>query len=288
MAQYAELLSFYSQVYRANPGFRRSASSLNNLLTVLEDHNGTAARVFDALKRIPQDKMIQYRDALWILQASYPGLPKIQLPAGELGKMRAAKYVQSPLAQDYSPGDKRYHKPHSFLLDMSVEQWLMNAQGAIGIIAIHLSSEGVAEKDLHRQIENKRVSEHINAVLRIGRMRGFDLMVLSMEARPLCRDLTYEANLYGNRKLDIHEPNRHDGLSHPRFLTFATTHSTNVVVGFDADICMHANLFGTNRRNPDQTFVPPLTTLTNVVTSRAVAVTSGNIGKAEYGVLYGK
>jgi hypothetical protein len=60
-------------------------------------------------------------------------------------------------------------------------------------------------------------------------------------------------------------------------------------MGFDANICVNANLFGSPEKMPDDSFVSPLTSMTNVVTSRAVLVTGGQIvpvnNDAEYGVL---
>ena len=76
------------------------------------------------------------------------------------------------------------------------------------------------------------------------------------------------------------------------YRTFAAAHNNVVVMGFDANICVNANLFGSRETMPDGSFIPPLTSMTNVVTSRAVLATTGAIypfhNQGEYGVLNGQ
>ena len=66
---------------------------------------------------------------------------------------------------------------------------------------------------------------------------------------------------------------------------------TIVVMGFDSDICVRANMFGSQEyaANPvvGMSSLPPLTSQADVVTSRALLVTVGTVNGAEYGVLSG-
>jgi hypothetical protein len=85
---------------------------------------------------------------------------------------------------------------------------------------------------------------------------------------------------------------------HWQYWGFALSHRNVVVMGFDMENCVHANLFGSNERVPnnppyanipesERAFVSPLTTLCNVVTARSVLVSSPGHEKiqSEYGEL---
>lgn len=71
---------------------------------------------------------------------------------------------------------------------------------------------------------------------------------------------------------------------------FAQGKAAVVVMGFDADICVRANLFGAPDHLPAGGLAPPLTSVANVVTSRALLVTGGTIYPVNhlgaYGVLF--
>jgi hypothetical protein len=84
------------------------------------------------------------------------------------------------------------------------------------------------------------------------------------------------------------------GAADSSFREFVTAKDNCVVMGFDGTICVHANIFGSPEYLPgkEKKPVPPLITLTNVITSRAVLVTSGGLypkdwSQKEYGVLHG-
>ncbi|MGH8475526.1 MAG: hypothetical protein ACRER2_07120 [Methylococcales bacterium] len=139
---------------------------------------------------------------------------------------------------------------------------------------------------------DRRVVDHMNSVLRIGLLRGCDLLCLFMQGVPVCNDLAAAANAFGGRKMNVRVSLGHMGGRRIEYRTFATTHDNVVVMGFDANVCVNANLFGSPEQMPDGSFIPPLTSMTNVVTSRAVLVTDGVIfpfdNQAEYGVLNGE
>jgi len=151
---------------------------------------------------------------------------------------------------------------------------------------IHLSGFQPPMNDI---FNGRRVVGHMNSVLRIGRLCGCDLLCLHMEGNPVCNELEDAANAFEGRKTDLLVHPEHMGGRSMVYRNFAATHNNVVVMGFDANVCVNANLFGSPERMPDGSFIPPLTSMTNVVTSRAVLVTAGQIfpfdNQGEYGVL---
>ncbi len=291
MARYQQLVAFTADVRRANPNFERTGlvrSSLRPLINVLNDANGTAIQVQQALQGLAAVKAAKYREAIWYLQATYPGLPAMTIPIGNLGKTRAARFTQTALPGNYDPSARppRRNRPPSAWLNLTIEQWLLTTPGTKGILLIHLSAYQAPMDD---RFNDRRVVDHINSVLRVGRLCGCDLLCLYMHGGPVCPELADAANAYGTSKTDLCIANYHMGGRSPIYRTFAATHNNVVVMGFDANVCVNANLFGSPERMPDNSFVPPLTSLTNVVTSRAVLVTAGQIfpfdNQQEYGVL---
>lgn len=289
MPLYQQYDTFMDDVRQANPHFERWVrSSLRPLINVLRDNNGTAVQVQQALQNLPANKVAKYREAIWYLQATYPGLAAMTLPMGDLGKTQAAEYTQTAVPLNYDPSARppRRNRPHSAWLNQSIEQWLLTAPGTKGILLIHLSDY---QAPMDEDFNGRRVVDHINSVLRIGRLCGCDLLCLYMQGNPVCAELADAANAYGQSKTDLLIAIHHMGGRNPVYRNFAATHNHVVVMGFDANVCVNANLFGSPELMPDDSFVPPLTSLTNVVTSRAVLVTEGQIfpfdNQNEYGVL---
>ncbi|SFD34855.1 hypothetical protein [Pseudoalteromonas denitrificans] len=290
MPRYHQLVSFMADVRRANPGFTLKRSSLKSLIALLNDSTSTAMQITMAMQKIPVLKAAKYRDALWYLQVTYPGFHPLNLPIGihSQGKTNAARYSRTPLTQAYDPSSMPPTRniPPSAWLNQTVEQWLLTENGSVGVVIIHLSGLQDPMKDLF----NGRASvDHMNSVLRIARLKGADLLCLHMKGNPVCPELSDAANAYGDRKTDILISKYHMGGHSADFINFANTHDHVVVIGFDADICVNANLFGANEKSPNGQYIPPLTSLTNVVTSRALLVTTGLIypigNRNEYGVI---
>jgi hypothetical protein len=67
------------------------------------------------------------------------------------------------------------------------------------------------------------------------------------------------------------------GSANQAFRDFASTKDNCIVMGFDGTICVYANIFGCAEFNETEPAVPapPLISLTNVITSRAVLVNDG-------------
>lgn len=292
MAVYDQLPAFMALVKAANPTFERwLPSQLRPVIELLKSPTGAPAQVQAALARITPDRVTKYRDALWFLQATYPGLQRQRLSMTGVLKSNAAMYSRTLMTAAYAP-DARPPvriRPHSQFMGMPIEQVMLIIGGPVGIVLIHLST---FEKNMSDVIDGRMVVDHMNSVLRIGALCGADLLCLHIAARPVCDELELQAGAFGGRRTNLFVKDGHMGGHDARFRHFAEWHQHVVVMGFDANICVNANLFGAPEHLPDGQFVPPLISMTNVVTSRAVLVTDGAIfppsGQGEYGVLNGQ
>jgi hypothetical protein len=73
--QNADMTRFLSRVTAVNDHFERwIASSLRPLINILEDNNGTAVDVANAVNAVPQEKKQKYLRAIRYLLWTYPGL----------------------------------------------------------------------------------------------------------------------------------------------------------------------------------------------------------------------
>jgi hypothetical protein len=295
---YANIQNFQNLVRAANPTFeRRKASSLRPLITILESATGTANQVDQALSALAANKVGRYLDALYYLLATYPGLPAnaaTHLNIGALQKTNAVRYALTPMPHNFTPtgpqAGRVFVTPASGFLNQTVEQFILCNHANTGVLLIHLSG---TQAGMDLVFNGRTVLKHMNSVLRVARLKGCQLCVLTMNASSdVCAELRAEYNQYANR-VRVYEPHHHMGSIDANFRNFATAHTHVVVMGFDAGVCVFANVFGSDERMPDNSYRAPLATLTNVVMSRATLVSNGNIwsqsatmGAAEYGPLF--
>jgi hypothetical protein len=302
MPAYANLVTFMNFVTQANPNFEKSGlvkSSLRPLINVLQNATGTATQVCQALRGIPVAKANRYIDALYYLLATYPGLPAnayMHLNLGALHQSNAAMYTRAVMPGDFNPvgaqNQRVFVTPNSASLNMPLEKFILsNSPAMTGIMLIHLSD---FEPGMQMIFAGRSTIQHINSVLRVGRLRGCALCVLTMKANAdVCADLLTEFNQFAN-VTRVYEPVHHMGSHDASFRNFAANHPNLIVMGFDACVCVFANVFGANEHMPNNGgFRPPLATLTNVIMSRAALVTLGTItvqtpsmGASEYGPLF--
>jgi|GEM_PF-2462310 len=297
MPRYEQVVAFVAEAKRANPTLGRfKTSSLQALINLLRIDTTSELQVRQALQALPAAKVAKYRDALWYLLATYPAIQVVDLPVGlaRQGTSNSARFTRTALPHNYNPAYNPVppnksvrNSPPSAWLNMAPEQWLLSTPGTKGILLIHLSS---FQAPMNMVFNGRSGLAHMNSVLRIGRLVDADLLCLHMRDNPVCAQLADAANAFGARKQDLLIPDHHMGGRDAIYTTFAASHTNVLVMGFDANICVNANLFGANEHLPNGHFVPPLTSLTNVVTARTLLVTSGVIyppnNSAEYGVLH--
>ncbi|HEV2418752.1 MAG TPA: hypothetical protein VGX94_13200 [Terriglobia bacterium] len=290
MPAYQKLQKFMDLVRAANPTFeKRIKSSLRPLINILNDATGNAQKVRTALMAISSVKANKYKKALNYLLRTYPDLAQYAASVNfsPLDKLNAAEFTRVDLPGDFDPGPPKFDRivTKSKFLGMTVEQFLL-ANADAGVILIHLSGH---DKGMDLIFGGETCLNHIKSVLHVARKMGRDVCCLYMEEPPVLPALEEELGGIKN-KVMVLEKRQHMGVRQKAFLEFAQKHDHVVVMGFDATICVEANLFGAPDKMDDGSLAPPLITITNVVTSRPVLVCTGTIfpkkDKGQWGCLY--
>ncbi len=302
MPQYRRINEFLQRVHQANTRYERvKRSSLRPLLAILNNHTGTSQQVRQAIATLAatadanyRNKANKYKEALYFLQRTYPIAPGQRISVNPQAS-RAVLYNRTAMPPNFNAyGHGMYHNTARVvslnnMMNKTVEEYLYTVPGHKGIVLIHLGS---FQAPMSTRIDGWPVLSHMKSVLRVARDVNCNICVLHMGGNPeVCPELANEVNAFGNRVV-VHEVgNHHMGNHHQAFRNFVRRHSSVVVMGFDADICVRANLFGTTEYFPDHRTVPPIISMTNVITSRALLVTTGTINpvghQGEYGQLYG-
>jgi len=287
MAAYQEINDFMALVRGVNANFERwKKSSLRPLINILNDSAGTANQVSGALANLPAPKVSKYLDALYYLLATYPGLTGNDLHLPTMGKTNAARFTRTALPATFNPQvpvQDRLVAQNAFL-GQTVEQYLIDNAAGTGVILIHLSG---FEPAMSQVYDGRKVVDHMNSVLRVAKAKNCGVCILYQNAPPVCAELQAAADACTQTLAHVHP--QHMGARDQAFYNFATNHTNCVVMGFDACVCVRANLFGSTETMPNGGYVAPVVSLTNVVTSRAVLVCDTPISpiadRGEWGVL---
>ena len=274
------------------------------MVDILKSPAGNTAQVINAIKNVrnAQDavygtKALKYKTALHYLQRTYP-VPQAQwVKLGASPRSRAARYSQTGIPIPFNPYGPTMFNAITRLQPAvqwegsarSVEDFVYKTGAAVGAVLIHLDA---IQPGMHTVIDGMTVVDHMKSVLKAVNFRGGGACALHIGATPpVCADLAPEFNAFGAPVAVNELGNRHMGSLHAAFNNFVGQYATIVVMGFDSDICVRANLFGAPEypANPvvGTSSLPPLTGQVDVVTSRALLVTVGTIGVAEYGLLSG-
>jgi hypothetical protein len=297
MPAYARIADLTQLVVAANPRFRLAASSLAPLFGILNDVNGQAAQVVNAINAIPHAKRARYRRAIYFLAATYPALARHLIHWHAPGRANVAMYTRTALPANYEPWQPHFRRvvPQSALLGRTAEAYLLNTAN-VGVLIIHMQH---VQPGFETLIEGAPVIQHMVSVLSVARELNAPVAVLTQGNPPLEQRLEAVLNGYGNRT-NILVAKGHMGGKDPAYIQFATACDSVLVMGFDANVCVFANIFGTMEFHPlppgsPQGTVPPvvapLITMCDVVTSRALVVTTNpSISPAnhhgEYGPLF--
>lgn len=281
MPKYEKIDVFMAFVKGVNPRFEKvKTSSLRPLINILNSDNGTAGQVGQALSALPGAKATKYRKVLYYLLASYPGLDAYaqNITFANLGKLNAAEFSKTLLPDGYDPQLPKLDRivPPSRSLNRTVEQYLFSNPKA-GIILIHMSDH---DPGMDQVFEGEKCLDHIRSVLQVAKLMRCELCTLYMkDDLPVLPALASEyAELKSKCTVtEVLEKNKHMGTTTQTFLQFAQNHKELVVIGFDGVICVPANMFGAAEKTSSGSWAPPLTTLSTIVTSRAIIVSAGQI-----------
>ncbi len=308
-----KMIEFKKKLKAANPkiesGLAAKAfgkSSLQPLMAILKNANGTATDVYKAIAVLPTIKADRYKLALDYLLKTYPGLNDFGIKFEDLRlsatrETEAALYTKTVLPGNFNPQNERgqgqFVKPQSALLHKSVVRYILDNPATTGILLIHLGESDSAGMD--QSFNGRTTLKHIKSVMRVARVMGCPVCVLSMAKEGqshLCATLQQQYDQFDKSKRQvIHEPKFHTATNQQDMVDFMKSKSEIVVMGFDASICVFANVFGSAEKMSDQDdrYRPPLITLANIIMSRATLVIKGPLncktstfGQAEYGPLF--
>jgi hypothetical protein len=306
MPAYAQINAFLQIVTATNPTYSRvKTSSLAPLVAILRDVNGTAAQVTGAIATLRgrQDaaygnKANKYKKALNFLQRTYP-IAQNQWAALGATRSRAIRFTQTPMPATFNPYGPDMHRNFQRLQPASqwvgphvssVEDFVYQSAAPVGAVLIHVDA---VQGGMQTLIDGMTVIDHMKSVLTAIRHRNGNVCALHIgNTQPVCQALQPEFNAFA-APVAVNEPgHRHMGSVHAGFRNFIGQYQTVVVMGFDASICVRGNLFGaTEYPHPPVALgtssLPPITSLANVVTSRALLVSMGAINGAEYGAING-
>jgi len=281
-------------------------SSLQPLMAILNDVNGNAVKVYKAIEALSTVKADKYKVALKYLLKTYPGMNEFGIKFEDLRQValretKAVRYNCTPLPGNFNPQNERgqgqFVKPQSAMLPTTIVKHILDNPTTTGILLIHLGESDSA--GMTQSFNGRTTLQHIKSVMRVARIMGCPVCVLSMakEGRNhLCETLQEQFNLFPeNKRLVVHEPKFHTATNQQSMVDFMKSRSDIVVMGFDASICVFANVFGSAEKmsEHDDKYRPPLITLTNIIMSRATLVINGPLtcktstfGHAEYGPLF--
>ena len=302
MPIYGQTAAFLQLVTAVNPTYSRiKTSSLAQLVAILRNVNGNAGQVTAAINQIKAqadptyiNKANKYKNALHFLQRTYP-IPTAQwVPLGAQ-RSRAVRFPTVPMPAPFNPyGPGMYNAVQRLqpqgqwegVAARSVEDYIYTAAGPVGAVLIHVDAH---QPGMDIVVDGMRVIDHMKNVLRAIQHRGGGALALHIgNTPPVLPALQAEFNAcVANRVVVNEQGHRHMGGFHAAFNNFVTGYATVVVMGFDADVCVRANLFGATEypANPvnGTSAIRPIAAQADVVTSRAVLVTVGTIQQPEYG-----
>lgn len=285
-------------------------SSLQPLVALLKSPNCEPLGIYRAIAALEPASVTKYQIALAYLLRSFPELSATGIQVDDLKKQpikqtRAALYRMCPTPANFKPdgpqAQRVFVQPRSAFMGGSIIEYLLANPAAASILLIHLgptTNQGALEA-YNQRFTGRSTLEYITSVLRVARVIGCPVGTLSMAKagqEPLRPELNTEFRLVpGDRRTLIEEPTLHTATNQPAMLTFLRLRGQLVVMGYDGNICVPANVFGSDERmgGEDRQFRPPLINFADIIMSRATVVTTGQLwtktatmGKAEYGPLY--
>lgn len=280
MPSFAKVGDFIDLCRTANDHFEKHRNSaLHALIELLKSDTCTQLKILREVFKIPQGKLAKYADALTYLFQTHPGLNNSMLFYGPLKQDNAAKFPKAPIPALYNPTNNQGKEimvgsPPSKFLNQSCEQFLLNSTEVNGIILIHLCK---FQNPMNNLFNGRKVLDHMNSVLRVAAMLDVPVCALHMtDGVEVCAELKTAYDAVPRREPVLRKKG-HMGSANEAFRDFASSKDNCIVMGFDGTICVHANLFGCAEymENDATKVAPPLISLTNVITSRAVLVNDG-------------
>jgi hypothetical protein len=310
-----------------NPNFERVLqSSLRPLIDELKKElNPTTPAWLEEVKRwllfvkrqndgLYRNKANKYKDALYHLVQTLNIAQHFSV--GGTTATNACRFQRTNVPGNFDPGNSppearditRMVVPSAWQ-NRTIEDTV--ARGLVdGIVVIHMSAfDGNA---MNQAFDGWKTIDHMNSVLRVARRRvpAVPLALVEINNADVCAQFNEAAAYPGRQRCSVNRPNPdgvHSAQLSQDFRNWLAGKQNVVVMGYDGDICVRANLFGVQetiapahgvgpyfmRGNPavPKRWVRPLVSAVNVETSRALLATGGNLTPVnhvgEYGPLHG-
>lgn len=281
-------------------------SALQPLVALLNDPGCTAEKLCLAVEALPPATVAKYGIPLNYVLANFPRLTLSGIRVEDvrnqpIRQAEAAIFRKSPMPPGFHPDNSKgkgvFVIPPSAFLGMSIVKCLLTDPKDTGLLLIHLGH--AKSNGLEERFNGRTTLEYMTSVLRVARLVDCPVTVLSMAKdgeEHLCPVLLREFMLVDPpRRLVIHEPKLHTATNNPAMVEFLQRQKRLVVMGFDATICVFANVFGSMERmgGLDERLRPPLLTFADVIMSRATLACKGlldaktpSVGRKEYGPLF--
>lgn len=184
-------------------------------------------------------------------------------------------FNKMPMSPDYSPDSNppRRLASNHVNLNMDLVNYISKNHN-VGIMIIHMNSH---IPSANKKINGKSSIRHMIDVLNISKEKQCEIAILHQHMPAVIEELGSVIKDYPFITY-IHQPRSHMGGNSVLYQNFAKKHRSIVVMGFDANICVFANIFGCPEKQPQSNYyTPPLLSMCSVVTSRAVLISDGPI-----------
>lgn len=284
-------------------------SSLQPLVALLRSPDCSPLGIYRAIAALDPASVTKYDIGLFYLLRNFPGMAATGIQVADLKKQpivqtQAALFRRTANPANYQPDSGIRDRPVVFVEPPSafmggsvIDHLLANPDDA-SILLIHLASH--ISSGLEVTFNGRTCLEYITSVLRVGRIVGCPVAVLSIANPanpPLSAGLMREFNLVPlPRRTRVHDNTKHTAGHDPAMQAFFALRPRVVVMGFDGTVCVFANVFGSSERvaGVDTAYRPPLINFGDIIMSRATLSNTGPLftrtpafGRPQYGPLCG-
>jgi hypothetical protein len=304
----------------ANPGIGLNAkvfgkSSIQPLMAILDDDAGNAQKVATAITTVANtadgtygNKANKYKEALYYLQRTYP-VPTGSIVGVKANQAKAVKLHRSGREpsvktwRKYEEDNARSWQPVADggielatasrieALAGTVEEYILSQPLNTGVVVIHLQGY---QTGMNRVYDGWKAVDHMRSVLRVAAAAHMPLCTLKVQGgESVCPELQLPRDLFGEQIAPYVA--RHSGFHSDEYRDFVTSKENIILMGFDADVCVHINMFGgpelmdatdeEKRTNKPSRTVSGILSHCNVITSRPMLVARGleAIDRDEFG-----
>jgi hypothetical protein len=294
-------------------------SKLKPLVDLLQQEKCDVVKIRACLERLAKEsdsnyatKANKYKKAIYYVERTYPGFTPADRISVRPQASEAAMFLKEYEGVPSSPpqGDtswkpfvresgeamwgphidptkfKDEHRAHGKVqrLGMTVEDYLLKHPNEAILLIIHMQNK---PNGADKPWDGSPAEDHILSVVQVAQALGVPLCILRfpIPRHDLYPGLGHKMPNFNTTRIS---QNEHSCVAHEDFRRLLVGKRTVVVLGYQADVCVSANVFGSTqlmeapvRRiderapRPTPTLVPALVNIANVVTSRPMLFNDG-------------